>query len=62
MAMVVIWLLMAQDGVFIFSNTGEIYYHAISENTGTLLPPQANWFLPSYVDYGDSFHRSETYL
>ena len=46
---------MAQEGVYIFSNTGEIYYHPISENTGTLLPPQAHWFLPSYVDYGDSF-------
>ena len=35
---------MAQEGVYIFSNTGEIYYHPISENTGTLLPPQAHWF------------------
>ena len=28
--------LMALDGVFIFSNKGDVYYHAISENTGTL--------------------------
>ena len=47
--------LMALDGVFIFSNKGDVYYHAISENTGLLLPPQANWILPSYVNYGDSF-------
>ena len=47
--------LMAQEGVFIFSNTGDVYYHMISENTGLLLPPQANWILPSYVNYGDSF-------
>lgn len=46
---------MAMDGVYIFSNAGDVYYHMISENTGSLLPPQANWVLPSYVNYGDSF-------
>ena len=45
----------ALDGVFIFSKTGEVYYHVISPNTGLLLPPQAHWVLPSYVSYGSGF-------
>ena len=47
--------LKAQGGVYIFSNTGEVAYHVISETTGALLPPQAQWVLPSYVSFGDSF-------
>tara|TARA_B100000886_G_scaffold53781_1_gene33059 strand:- start:360 stop:2534 length:2175 start_codon:yes stop_codon:yes gene_type:complete len=46
---------MALDGVFIFSKTGEVYYHVISPNTGALLPPQAHWVLPSYISYGSGF-------
>ena len=45
----------ALDGVFIFSKTGEVYYHVISPNTGLLLPPQAHWVLPSYISYGSGF-------
>ena len=46
---------MAQNGVYIFSNSGEVTYHVISENTGALLAPQAQWVLPSYINYGDGF-------
>ena len=47
--------LKAQGGVYIFSASGEVTYHAISENTGALQSMQAQWVLPSYVNYGSGF-------
>ena len=34
--------LIAQGGLYIFSSSGDIHYHVISETTA-LLPPQAQW-------------------
>lgn len=47
--------LLAQDGVYIFSSSGEIHYHVISETTGTLLPPQAQWVVPSHISFREGF-------
>ena len=47
--------LMAQDGVYIFSSSGDVHYHVISETTGTLLPPQAQWVVPSHISFREGF-------
>ena len=47
--------LKAQGGVYIFSSSGEIHYHVISENTGALLPPQAQWVVPSHISFREGF-------
>ena len=47
--------LMAQGGVYIFSSSGDVHYHVISETTGTLLPPQAQWVVPSHISFREGF-------
>ena len=47
--------LMAQGGLYIFSSSGDIHYHVISETTGALLPPQAQWVVPSNVGFREGF-------
>ena len=47
--------LIVDHGVYVVSRSGEVTYYPVSQETGNMLPPQAQWALPSYVDLGNGF-------
>ncbi|MFL2882202.1 MAG: presenilin family intramembrane aspartyl protease PSH [Candidatus Poseidoniaceae archaeon] len=47
--------LIVDQGVYVLSRSGDVTYYPVSQETGNMLAPQAQWALPSYVDLGDGF-------
>ena len=47
--------LIVDHGVYVLSRSGDVTYYPVSQETGNMLAPQAQWALPSYVDLGNGF-------
>ena len=47
--------LIVDHGVYVISRSGDVTYYPVSQQTGNMLAPQAQWALPSYVDLGNGF-------
>ncbi len=46
--------LKVEGGLYVFSSGGTVTYYPLN-STGGMLAPQAQWFLPGYVSFGDDF-------
>ena len=46
--------LAVDEGVYVFSGSGTVTYYPLGTQ-GNMLPPQAQWVLPSDINFGDGF-------